>query len=53
MFLTLQANYFLKFGYSYEFNTSALTPYSSESHEIFISYEFDFPNPGCNCENTF
>ncbi len=51
--MSLQANDNLKFGYSYEFNTSALTPYTSGSHEIFISYEFDFPRPRCNCENNF
>jgi type IX secretion system PorP/SprF family membrane protein len=51
--MSIQANDYLKFGYSYEFNTSALTPYTSGSHEIFISYEFDFPRPSCNCENNF
>ncbi|MCH7524203.1 MAG: PorP/SprF family type IX secretion system membrane protein [Bacteroidetes bacterium] len=42
-----------KFGYSYEFNTSALNTYTSGSHELFVSYEFDFPKPRCNCENVF
>lgn len=51
--VSLQANDFLKFGYAYEFNTTALNPYTSGSHEIFISYEFDFPKPRCNCENNF
>ena len=51
--MSLQANDYLKFGYSYEFNTTALSPYNSGSHEIFISYEFEFPRPRCNCENVF
>ena len=42
-----------KFGYSYEFNTSALNAYTYGSHELFVSYEFDFPKPRCNCENVF
>jgi len=42
-----------KFGYSYEFNTSALNAYTLGSHELFVSYEFDFPKPRCNCENVF
>lgn len=50
---SLQASDNLKFGYSYEINTTALSPYNSGSHEIFISYEFDFPKPRCNCENNF
>jgi len=51
--MSLQANDYLKFGYAYEFNTAALSPYTSGSHEIFISYEFEFPRPRCNCENVF
>ena len=51
--MSIEANDNLKFGYSYEINTSAISPYTSGSHEIFISYEFDFPRPRCNCENVF
>lgn len=51
--MSIDANDNLKFGYSYEINTSAISPYTSGSHEIFISYEFDFPRPRCNCENVF
>ena len=51
--ISIQATDNLRFGYSYEFITSEINPYTSGSHEIFISYEFDFPKPRCNCENNF
>lgn len=51
--VSLQATDNFKFGYSYEFNTSDIRPYTSGSHELFINYEFDFPRPRCNCPNMF
>ena len=52
-YVSLKATDNLMFGYAYEFNTSALRPYTSGSHEMFISFEFDFPKPRCDCENKF
>ncbi|WP_339916703.1 type IX secretion system membrane protein PorP/SprF [Yeosuana marina] len=43
----------LRIGYSYEFITSDLNPYTSGSHEIFISYEFQLLRPSCNCASKF
>lgn len=51
--VSIQATNAMRFGYSYEFNTSDIRPYTSGSHEVFISYEFEFPRPRCNCENKF
>jgi type IX secretion system PorP/SprF family membrane protein len=50
---TIEANKNLKFGYAYEFNTTALNPYTSGSHEIFMIYSFDYPRTKCDCENKF
>ncbi len=43
----------LRIGYAYEFVTSDLNPYTSGSHEIFISYEFRLLRKSCNCANRF
>ena len=50
-YFSLQATDNLKFGYAYEFVTSDISPYTSGSHEMFISYEFDFPKPRCKCKH--
>ncbi len=42
-----------RIGYSYEFITSNLNPYTSGSHEIFLSYEFQLLRPSCNCASKF
>ena len=52
-YLSIQATQALRFGYSYEFNTSNLRTYSSGSHEIFLSYQFELPRPRCKCPNVF
>ncbi|MFL1013580.1 PorP/SprF family type IX secretion system membrane protein [Flavisericum labens] len=52
-YVTIQASEALRFGYSYEFNTSNLRAYSTGSHEIFVSYQFKLPRPRCNCPNIF
>ena len=52
-YVSIQASPALRFGYSYEFNTSNLRTYSSGSHEIFVSYQFELPRPRCNCPNNF
>jgi len=51
--VSLDATDNLKFGYAYEFATTALNPYTSGSHEIFIIYKFDYPRSECDCENKF
>ena len=52
-YVTIKASDALRFGYSYEFNTSNLRVYSSGSHEIFVSYQFKLPRPRCNCPKEF
>ncbi|WP_242087333.1 type IX secretion system membrane protein PorP/SprF [Aestuariivivens sediminis] len=52
-YFSIRASEALSFGYSYEFNTSNLRPYSSGSHEIFMSYQIKLPKPRCNCPNVF
>ena len=51
--ISLDATDNLKFGYAYEFNTTAINPYTSGSHEIFVIYKFDYPRSECDCENKF
>jgi len=51
--VSLDATDNLKFGYAYEFATTALNPYTSGSHEIFMIYKFDYPRSECDCENKF
>jgi len=43
----------LKIGYAYEFNTTAINPYTSGSHEVFLIYQFDYPRSKCDCQNKF
>ena len=50
-YISLQATDNMKFGYAYEFVTSDISPYTSGSHEMFISYEFNFPRPKCKCKH--
>jgi len=50
---SLEATKNLKFGYAYEFNTSAFNPYTSISQEIFLIYKFNYPRSECDCENKF
>ena len=50
---SLDATEDLKIGYAYEFNTTALNPYTSGSHEVFLIYQFDYPRSKCDCQNKF
>jgi len=43
----------LNVGYTYEFITSSIGPYTSGSHEIFLSFRFDLPRSWCGCANPF
>lgn len=52
-YVTVLATDALRIGYSYEFSVSNIRPYTSGSHEIFISYEFELPKSRCNCANKF
>jgi len=40
-------------GYAYDFITSRLTNFTSGSHEILLSYKFDFLRPVCKCKNLY
>ena len=40
-------------GYSYDFITSDLSPYTSGSHELILSYEFNIPRPKCKCPDLY
>jgi len=51
--VSLEATSNLKIGYAYEFTTTAISPYTSGTHEIFLSYQFDYPRSKCNCQNKF
>lgn len=37
-------------GYAYDYITSRLVDFSSGSHEIILTYQFDFPRRGCLCK---
>ena len=50
-YVSLQATDGFKFGYAYEIVTSDLSPYTSGSHEVILSYEFEFPKPRCKCKH--
>ena len=52
-YVSLQATDDFKFGYAYEFVTSAISPYTSGSHELFMSYQIKLFEPDCDCENKF
>jgi len=43
----------LSFGYSYEYITARLNPYTSGSHEFMLNYEFNFPKPRCKCKHLY
>lgn len=51
--VSLEASDNITFGYAYEFNTTALNPYTSGSHEVFMIYKFNYPRSECDCENKF
>ncbi|MBT8270721.1 MAG: type IX secretion system membrane protein PorP/SprF [Flavobacteriaceae bacterium] len=40
-------------GYSYDYITSDLNPYTSGSHELILSYEFNIPRPRCKCPDLY
>lgn len=40
-------------GYSYDYITSDLSPYTSGSHELILSYEFEVPRPRCKCPDLY
>jgi len=40
-------------GYSYDFITSGLGPFTTGSHEILLSYKFDFLRPVCKCKDLY
>jgi type IX secretion system PorP/SprF family membrane protein len=43
----------LSFGYSYEYITADLNPYTTGSHEFMLNYEFNFPKPRCKCKHLY
>jgi len=51
--MSLEVSDSLKLGYAYEFNTTAINPYTSGSHEVFLIYQFDYPRSKCDCQNKF
>jgi len=40
-------------GYAYDFITSGLGGFTSGSHEILLSYKFDFLRPVCKCKDLY
>lgn len=40
-------------GYAYDYTLSKLTSFNSGSHEIILSYQFDFPRPECKCKDLY
>ncbi|MBN4057965.1 type IX secretion system membrane protein PorP/SprF [Olleya sp. AH-315-K02] len=52
-YVSLQITDDIKFGYAYEFITSAISTYTSGSHELFMSYQIKLFEPDCDCENKF
>lgn len=43
----------LSIGYSYDYVTSNLGNFTSGSHEIILSYKFNFPRPKCKCQDLY
>jgi len=43
----------LSIGYSYDYITSNLSFATSGSHEIMLTYEFEFPKPECICKRLY
>ncbi|MBT8257527.1 MAG: type IX secretion system membrane protein PorP/SprF [Bacteroidia bacterium] len=48
-----KVNKSLSIGYSYDYITSDLNPYTSGSHELILSYEFEVPRPRCKCPDLY
>lgn len=40
-------------GYSYDYTLSNLGEFSRGSHDILLSYEFNFPRPACKCKDLY
>ena len=40
-------------GYSYDYITSDLNPYTSGSHELILNYELNIPRPRCKCKDLY
>lgn len=40
-------------GYAYDFITSGLGAFTTGSHEILLSYKFDFLRPVCKCKDLY
>ena len=52
---TFQAFKNLRVGYAYEYTINSIRQFTSGSHEVFITYQFDLFRPvsQCNCPNKF